>query len=631
MNEAEALLIWYPVCFALGIAFYLTLPYELSSYTVVITLEAVLLALYLYRKTEAFFKILTYLAVFCLGLCAAKGDALYKRHSIEQNISEIMYLRGKIKAIDYNYADRMRLTLEDVEDYDKPLKGIFKVSLTAKNDSLKPNMCVELLANFPKELSPNPLGTYNFKRENFYKGISGVGYSEAEVYRIDCPHQENRFATWINDVRFNIAKLISENTTPDTQGVIQAISIGDKSHITTNQSTAYRRAGLAHFLAISGLHMGLIVLLVFFLVRSLLFAVQGGRYDFRKLAAFIAILGGIGYFLISGQSVSCVRAFVMTVLVLLGVMLKRRAISLRMWGASLLLVAIIMPQAVISAGGLMSFMAVLALVAFYEHFRGDLTHYYAAQTRWHKLKTYFLGVLITDLVASLATLPYSWYYFHQISAYTTLGNLLAGPVIVFMVMPALLLFLGSLTVGLGAYGVKPLELTIYLLNKITAFVADLAGADMGEHLPYLSDFGVFLLTFGILWLCIWQEKWRSWGCIAIVLGCMTVCFSPRADFVFDGKGRTFAFRQEDGSMGLSPWHKNRFLSTMWTGSASKSKEPDNLVCTAEECVYKERIRFSIGKISLDGKDIPLNNGGYIDLRGKGKVFYVPQLLPRIWD
>lgn len=81
------------------------------------------------------------------------------------------------------------------------------------------------------------------------------------------------------------------------------------------------------------------------------------------------------------------------------------------------------------------------------------------------------GLLVSDLVASLMTLPYGVYYFSQISVYTSLGNLLAGPVIGFWVMPALLLLLISLPFGLGAYAVRPFAAGIDVINQITAWVA----------------------------------------------------------------------------------------------------------------------------------------------------------------
>ena len=78
--EAESLIIWYAVCYALGAAFYFGLPWELPTWVVIVYLEAVLLLLYLYRKKDAKFKILSYLAVFTLGLCIAKANALYQKN-----------------------------------------------------------------------------------------------------------------------------------------------------------------------------------------------------------------------------------------------------------------------------------------------------------------------------------------------------------------------------------------------------------------------------------------------------------------------------------------------------------------------------------------------------------------------
>ena len=108
-NEAESLIIWYAVAFAAGAAFYFALPLELSAWVIVGYLEAVLLLLWLTRRRDGQFKLLTYAAVFLLGLSMAKADAMYRARNLEHDLSEISYLRGRVKDMDYNSNNRPRL------------------------------------------------------------------------------------------------------------------------------------------------------------------------------------------------------------------------------------------------------------------------------------------------------------------------------------------------------------------------------------------------------------------------------------------------------------------------------------------------------------------------------------------
>ena len=92
-KEAESLVIWYAVSLALGAAFYITFPFEIPTYMIVIYLELVLGLLYIYRNNYLKFKVLTYVLVFALGLSIAKADAIYHLNKIEKEVDEIAYLR----------------------------------------------------------------------------------------------------------------------------------------------------------------------------------------------------------------------------------------------------------------------------------------------------------------------------------------------------------------------------------------------------------------------------------------------------------------------------------------------------------------------------------------------------------
>ena len=183
----------------------------------------------------------------------------------------------------------------------------------------------------------------------------------------------------------------------------QALTIGDRSTISEQLNNDYRTSGLAHFLSISGMHMSIIALLVFFLIRATLFPLGEGRYDLRKPAAVVSVFFTFAYFLISGQSVSCIRAFVMTTLVLVAVLFNRRAVSLRLWAFAVLVVVAITPEAVVSPGFLMSFAAVLGLVAFYEKNAARLHRWLDGRTLFGKFVAYMAGLLVSDLVCLLYT------------------------------------------------------------------------------------------------------------------------------------------------------------------------------------------------------------------------------------
>ncbi len=145
-NEAESLIVWYAVCFALGAAFYFALPLELPVWTVAVFPELILLLLYLTRAEREKFKLWTYVLLFALGLSIAKVDSMYRAAHLENNLPEITYLRGKVKELDYNSNNRPRILLTAADDFERRLKGDYRISLIYAEKWLKPGICVETVA-----------------------------------------------------------------------------------------------------------------------------------------------------------------------------------------------------------------------------------------------------------------------------------------------------------------------------------------------------------------------------------------------------------------------------------------------------------------------------------------------------
>src|SRR5690606_12649297 len=149
---------------------------------------------------------------------------------------------------------------------------------------------------------------------------------------------------------------------------------GERGPVSAQTLEDMRASGLVHLLSISGLHMGLLAGVVFFLVRGGLALVEplALRWPVKKIAAVAVVLATLGYLLLSGADVPTQRAFLMTGLVLLAVLLDRSALSMRLvaWAAAAIL--LLTPESLISASFQMSFAAVVAMIAGYEAVRERL-------------------------------------------------------------------------------------------------------------------------------------------------------------------------------------------------------------------------------------------------------------------
>ena len=379
------------------------------------------------------------------------------------------------------------------------------------NTDLKVGQCVELIGTF---FPPSPvpiLNGFQLNRKYFYEGISGIGYANSSIFVIDCEQkQDSLFRIRLNQIRQKIIDDVANILPPEEAGVVDSVLIGEQSRTPKQTIDNYRNSGLAHFLSVSGLHMGAIAGLMFFILRFVLalFPFVALQYDIKKIAAIGAILFSALYLLISGMAIPAERAFIMTAVVMLGIVFNRQAISMRMVCFAGMVLLIISPQALISISFQMSFAAVIALIAFYEKYAKKISMWSFNRGFFGKIIFYLVGIVICDFVASLATMPFAIYHFHRISVYTSLANLLAGPLIGLVLMPLILICLAALPFGITLYPIKALGYGVNWLNKITEFVSAMPHSVM--YIDSLPFWGFALIICGSYWLCVWQRTWLQY-------------------------------------------------------------------------------------------------------------------------
>ncbi len=635
--EQERLILWIPVLFGCGIGIYFLLPSEPNLWLSLIIFESVLAAFYLLRFHNLHLLFISVLLVLC-GFIDIQLQTLYKSRRISVSEDKTTYLQGRISDISFSAKGKPRLLLDNVADFDKPLAGKFRVTVSPR-DNPQIGECVEMVATLFKSAPIQIKDGFQLDRKYFYGGISSIGYAASELFTIDCPPEatQSLFRLRLNRVRSAISADIFKILPADEAGVADAVLIGEKSRLNSDIVTQYRNSGLAHFLSVSGLHLGSVAGLVFFLIRFLtaLFPAVALRYDNKRIAAPAAVLFSGLYLLISGMEIPAVRAFIMTVVVLIGIMFNRQAVSMRMVAFAALVILLISPQALISISFQMSFAAVTALVAFYERYRNLAT--YRHKNIFGKILYYLIGIVLCDFVASLATTPFALYHFHKIATYTSLGNLLAGPLIGLIIMPLILLCLAAIPCGFLRYPLTLLGLALGFLNKITAFVAALPHSVITiNSLPF---YGFLLIVFGGCWLCLWLQPWRKLGFILIIIGILPAFFTKQPDMVFSRHAQQIALRDNSGKLQMLPLTSDRWLQSIWEENLFLQKQSKtekkrlakvlaggvdgklSLSCADNVCTYKDIVSFTAeGQIFINQTPINTAGGGYIYVKDNKAAF-----------
>lgn len=290
----------------------------------------------------------------------------------------------------------------------------------------------------------NP-GGFDYERWLFQQDIHATGYiRKSEFNKRLAPASQ-----WsINRIRQMLGQTIDALAIKPGEGdarvgsmpLIKALAIGDKSSITTEQWDGLRNTGTSHLMAISGLHIGLAALFVYVLIRRIL-----PEYLMKRIPAqHIAVTGGmvvaVLYALVAGFSIPTQRAVIMLFTLSVMLLIRRNHRPLDALGLALVVVLLIDPLAVLSAGLWFSFSAVA--VIFISVSKAGQADAQGNSFRL-KIKRVTGQWLKLQLMISLFLLPLSLYMFQQASLVSPLANLVLIPYVSFLVVPLVLLAIVS--------------------------------------------------------------------------------------------------------------------------------------------------------------------------------------------
>ena len=303
------------------------------------------------------------------------------------------------------------------------------------------------------------------------------------------------------------------------------------------------------------------------------------------------------YLLISGAAVPTERAFVMNGLVFGAIIIDRLRISMRVGAIAAAIVLAMDPSVLVGVSFQMSFGAVVALIAVYETYGARLGRLLHGRSMIGKVLGYCAGVVVTTVVVTLGTYPYSIYHFHHIALYSPLANVIAVPLSALWTLPwgvvtCLLMPLGLERLALAPMG-WGIDITIWAAQHVSTLPGNV------WMTPPLPTEGLILISLGGLWLCLWQGAWRRWGMIAIAAGTATMLLARLPDILIADGGRFVAARAPDGHYFISAGSGEKIVRSFFaseTGEATEvwplaaSATENGLDCAGELCRYMARGR-----------------------------------------
>ncbi len=557
---------WFPwtvVAFASGCLVYFALKTEPSTTFagLVACLGVVIARSAMVADTLGRRFLCTVVAASCIGFSTAKlRTELVDAPIIASDIGPLR-LEGRIESVFIQDDTHARILFAPSKMGRENVPIPRRVRLTLRGaravGAVAPGMQASLLAILQPPPEPASPRGYDFARWAYFSRIGGVGFVLGAPEQLESdwtPGWRQRFGAAIERLRRTISSRI-QNALDGSEGAISAALItGERAAIPDADNNAYRDSGLFHVLSISGVHMALAGLGIFWIVRALLALSPrlALNYPIKKWAALAAVLGATFYVFISGASAPAVRSYLMLVVMLVGVLADRPALSMRSVAISAVLLLGFEPEGVIEPSFQMSFSAIVGLIALAEWQRAAPISGEFSQTRtggvFRWLRRYVFGLILASTVAGLATAPFAIYHFDRAPGYSLLANLLASPVVGTIIMPAACLSVALMPFGLEYWPLQAMGWGVGIMTDIAYWVAGLPGAV--NLVASKSEFVLLLIVAGGLWVGLWRRPWRWWGLAGILFGFVLATVERPPDILIARDAKAAAVRGVDGNFVL---------------------------------------------------------------------------------
>lgn len=457
------------------------------------------------------------LAMFCACLAAGVLSCGARLHWVAAPMLTQAYygpVIGRVVEIDRSQSGALRVTLDRVG-----LAGLTpeltpaRVRVSLQSDVVfydpVPGDVAMVTARLDAPGGAAEPGGFDFRRMAFFARLGAVGYARTPMLL----WQEAIGAEeWVGRLRAHLSAGVRAGIAGDAGAFAAGVLTGDRSGLSVEAVADLRDSNLAHLLAISGMNMAFLVGFTFAFLRYGLALVPPAalRVDSKKAAAIVSLGVASFYLLLSGANVATERAFIMVAVMLLAVLLDRRAITIRSVAIAATILLVWQPEALLAPGFQMSFAATVALIAGFGAVNAAMRRF---GLTWALRVS--LTVVLASMIGGLSTAPYAAAHFNRFTDYGLVANVLTGPAMGLVVMPA-----GAMAGLLAPFGLAEPALWVMGLGcRWILFVANwIAGLDGSvTAIPAPVPQVLPVLTLGLIWLVLWDGRSRWVGVVPVLV------------------------------------------------------------------------------------------------------------------
>ncbi len=482
-----------------------------------------------------FFVLFTFMLL--IGDCGFINAKIRIKNVKEPILNSILYdakISGEIISISRSTygAQRAKIRIKSIDNIkDQSLPKFARLNLEGvKFDDIGKNIeCSAFLAPPTSKVLPN---SYDFRMWAYFSQIGAIGRCKSDFIITETGKEslKNNILGQLSYLRSKKAAQITNNHVGGGAGFLAAIATGDRSYLSKEDTQSLQTAGLAHIISVSGLHVGLLGGILFFVFRKILslFPFIALKFDTKKIAAIFSFAIVVLYTFFTGAEAPALRSMIMFGAATIAILINRRAISMRGLAIAALFLLIWHPENSLDAGFLMSFLATMALVSLWEFWqKAEITR----PRNWFEKTIFWLvGAILTSLVAGLATIPIALYNFQSMNTYGLLTNVISAPLNDFIIAPSAIIGVSFQNTIIGDWF---LNIAIWGLQKIldiAYFFSQLPNATTYIH--GFDEICAFLSVFAIIWFCFLNSKLRYFAIIPTIISIIIWLEAPKNEAYF---------------------------------------------------------------------------------------------------
>ncbi|MGJ8592044.1 MAG: ComEC/Rec2 family competence protein [Aquaticitalea sp.] len=454
------------------------------SALIVLLLATLLISRNKLQKT-VWFGMLSYLTMISIGILVVNfhNHRNFKTHyshivSLDDDSAKLLTFKVREVLKPTAYHNKYVIHISKIDG--KQATG--KLLLNVQKDSIAESLQVDdiLIASTSLSNINQPLNPYQFD----YKSYLSKRYIDHQIFvnkeeLLPISSEPHTIYGYAAQLRASIdQKLKTYNFESDELAIIDALLLGERKDISVNTYNNYVNAGAIHILAVSGLHVGIILYLLNWLFKP---AERIRKGNYIKIVVLVLLLWSFA--IIAGLSPSVTRAVTMFTVVAIGMNLKRPSNIYNTLAISMFVLLLFKPLFLYDVGFQMSYTAVLAIASI----KPILSSLWTPKL---KVVNYYWQLLCVTTAAQIGVVPISLYYFHQFPGLFFLSNLIILP------------FLGFI-LGFGI-----LVIIMALLNILPSFLADGFGFCIGlmnDFIAWISHQESFVfrnISFGLVFVLV---------------------------------------------------------------------------------------------------------------------------------